>query len=95
MLADDGTFYGMAVELWETATKPLGVSSEYVHYRNYKELLDAALRHEVDVVLTNLTVTHERDARLTISYPWFDAGMRMIVKPGYSSTVLNELVDSG
>ena len=95
MLADNGAFHGMAVELWETASKPLGISSEYIQYHSLKELLDATICHDVDVLLTNLSVTHERAVRLAISYPWFDGGMRLIVNNDYKSTVFKELLDSG
>jgi ABC-type amino acid transport substrate-binding protein len=53
------------------------------------------VRHEVDVLLTNFTVTHERAALLAISYPWFDTGLRVMVNSDHSSTVFHELLDSG
>jgi ABC-type amino acid transport substrate-binding protein len=90
----DGTFQGMAVELWETIGKSLGISSKYVQYRSLKELLEATERKDVDVVLTNLTVSHERAARLAISYPWFDGGIRVMVSKKQKSTVFDELLHS-
>ena len=93
--AADGSFQGMAVELWQTATKDLNIASEYIQYHNFRNLTAAAVRGEIDVILTNFTVTHERTQVLSISYPWFDAGMRVMINNEHKSDVFEELVDSG
>jgi len=90
----DGTFQGLAVELWESISDSLGISSEYVPYQSLRELLEATQRKDVDIILTSLTVTHERAARLAISYPWFDGGIRVMVSKKQKSTVLDELLHS-
>lgn len=95
MRAADGSFRGMAIELWQTTTKHLNIDSEYVQYHNFKNLTEAAARGEIDVILTNFTVTHERAQMLDISYPWFDAGMRVMVNDERKFGVFDELVDSG
>ena len=95
MRAADGSFKGMAVELWQTTTKQLNIASEYIQYRNFRNLTEAAVRGEIDVILTNFTVTHDRAQVLDISYPWFDAGLRVMVDDERKSGVFEELVDSG
>lgn len=94
-IAADGSFQGMAVELWQTATKGLNIVSEYIQYHNFKNLTDAAIRGDVDVIVTNFTVTRERAEVLDISYPWFDAGMRIMVNDEHKFGVFEELMDSG
>ena len=94
-LMNNGVFQGMAVELWETITKPLGVSSEYILYHDFKELIDATERHDIDVLLSSFTVTHERAIKLAISYPWFDAGMRIMVNREHHFTLFERLLESG
>jgi ABC-type amino acid transport substrate-binding protein len=95
MLAENEAFQGMAFALWEAVSKPLGIASRYVEYHSLKELLDATARHEADIILTNLTVTHERAALLAISFPWFDAGQRVLIHREHKPTVFEELRDSG
>ena len=95
MPMDDSTFQGMAIELWQTISKSLGISSRYIQYHSFKELLEATVRGDVDILLTNLTVTHERATQLVVSYPWFDSGIRVMVNKEYRITVFEELLDSG
>ena len=95
MRAADGSFQGMAVDLWKVTTKPLNIDSEYIQYHNFRQLTNAAVRGEIDVILTNFTVTHERAQVLSISYPWFDAGMRVMVNHEHKFGVFEELMDSG
>lgn len=95
MLMDDGSFQGLAIELWETISKSLGISSEYIRYYTFKEMFEATLNQEIDIILTNLTVTYERASLLTMSYPWFDAGIRVMVNKEYENTVFSVLRESG
>jgi len=88
---EDGTFQGLALDLWEAASKPLGISSKYIQYHSLKELIEATIRHDVDILLTNLTVTHERAAHMAISYPWFDGGIRVMVNKKNQLTVFEAL----
>lgn len=90
-----GAFKGMGIELWETVAKELGLSYKYIHYHNFKELIAATVRGDVDVLATNFTVTLERAEVMEISYPWFDSGMRLLVNAENKSSVFDELKDNG
>lgn len=90
-----GAFKGMAIELWETAAKVLGLTYKYVHYHNFKDLITATMHGDVDVLVTNFTVTLERAEMMEISYPWFDSGMRLLVNAENKSSVFDELKDKG
>ena len=95
MTKGDGVFFGMAIELWEAVEKKLGFQTEYVQYRNLNDLLDATRNGEVDVAVTNLTVTHELASEFKISFPWYDAGLRIMTTSDYKGSVLAELENSG
>ncbi|MDO5759217.1 MAG: transporter substrate-binding domain-containing protein [Rhodobacterales bacterium] len=85
MVDDDGTPTGMAVDLWERLTDRLGLQSDYTFYPSYKAIVEATGRGDVDVAVTNLTITQKRAERVNFTQPWFDAGQRIMVAEGQGS----------
>lgn len=78
MKAEDG-YGGMAIDLWEWAAGQLDLESRYVEYPNVGELIAATSAGEIDVAVTNMTVTRDRAERIDLTHPWFDAGQRIMV----------------
>jgi ABC-type amino acid transport substrate-binding protein len=76
---NSGGFSGMAVDLWDIISGALGMRTEYREYRSVDELLGALQSGEIDIVVTNLTVTHARTQNLKFTYPWYDSGLRIMV----------------
>jgi ABC-type amino acid transport substrate-binding protein len=78
---DDGSggFCGMAVDLWNIISGALGRRTEYREYRSVDELLGALQSGDIDIIVTNLTVTHARSQNLKFTYPWYDSGLRIMV----------------
>jgi polar amino acid transport system substrate-binding protein len=72
-------YTGMAIDLWTSLAARLGVRSEYVELDSPGHLVDAAANGDVDIGVTNLTVTRNRARRVDFSYPWFDGGIRIMV----------------
>lgn len=89
----DGQYTGMAVELWEGATRNLDFATEYVVYDTWGGLLEAVMAGEVDVGVGAITVSHTRAEQMHFSFPWYDAGMR-IMKKAKPSSFVSELVKS-
>lgn len=76
----DGEHYsGMAIELWQTAAKPLNLGYSYREYPTFEALVEAIARGEADVAVSNLTITKDRARRIAFSQPWYDAGLRIMV----------------
>jgi ABC-type amino acid transport substrate-binding protein len=94
----DGEFQGMAIDLWQWLASRLGLESEYVEFGNVGELVDAAASGEIDVAVTNITVTRDRAEQIDFTHPWFDAGQRIMVSEnaggGFSDLVAG-LSESG
>lgn len=94
----DGNFHGMAIDLWEWLADQLDLESDYVELGNVGELVNATASGEIDVAVTNLTVTRNRAERLDFTHPWFDAGQRIMVNEdrgaGFSAVVAG-LSESG
>ena len=78
---DEGEDYsGMAIELWESIAKNLDLQFNYSSYPTFKQLVEAAASDQIDVVVTNLTITKNREERVDFTQPWFDAGLRLMVR---------------
>ncbi len=73
---------GMAVDLWRLMAERLGVASDYRYYSSYRDLVAASGRGEIDIAVSNITITRERAELVDFTHPWYDAGMRIMVSDG-------------
>lgn len=91
-------YHGMAIDLWEWLADQLDLESDYVQLNNVGELVNAAASAEIDVAITNMTVTKERAEQIDFTHPWFDAGQRIMVNEDRSAgfwDVVTGLSESG
>jgi polar amino acid transport system substrate-binding protein len=98
VMEETGGYTGMAIELWEAISRPLDLQSEYRPLPTFKALVDAAAANEVDVAVTNLTITRSRALQVDFTQPWFDAGLRIMIDEERRTTfmdVVRGLADSG
>lgn len=79
MPKDGGGYTGMAIDLWEQFADTLGQPYEYLEIGTVRELVDAVAANDLDLVVTNLTVTRTRAQRIDFTQPWFDSGLRILV----------------
>ena len=91
----DGTFGGMAIDLWREIGEALGLETAYVRYPTPEALVQAAEAGDADVILTNLSMTYERSRRVRFTYPWFDSGLRIMVNDDFQASVWGEMERSG
>lgn len=98
VMEKDGGYGGMAIDLWELVAGDLGYNYEYQEYDTVREMIDATAAGEIDVAVSNLTITEARAARIEFTQPWYDSGLRIMVSdhPGTTfSKLLTGLRDSG
>lgn len=76
---EDGSYSGMAIELWETVAQRLGWDYRYVRYSSFHDLVRATRDGEIDAAVTNLTITRDRAEVVSFTQPWYDAGLRIMV----------------
>lgn len=79
MINDDGAPVGLAVDIWEKLADTLELQSDYTWFDSPKELVAATARGDVDVAVTNLSITQKRAESVSFTQPWFDAGERIMV----------------
>ena len=79
VIRDGETYSGMAYELWDAVSADLGVESDYVVLPTVRDLVAATAAGDVDVAVANLTVTKRRAEQIDFTYPWYDAGLRIMI----------------
>jgi len=97
MKGKDG-YEGMAVDLWELVAGRLGLVSNYRVYPSIRELVAATEKAEVDVAVTNLSITRKRAETMEFSQPWYDSGLRIMVDTQGSASfrdLFSALQDAG
>lgn len=95
MRLPDGTYAGMAVDLWDLIARNLRLSVRYVEYPTMEALLSAVQKGEVDLAVSNLSVTYDRARNLSFSYPWYDSGLRIMINEDAPADVWGQLKKSG
>lgn len=90
MKAADGTWTGISIELWRQVAAELGVRYDFQEH-NLEGLLTALEEGTVDAGVGALTVTHDREARMDFSHPFYTTGFGIAVEPlgepGWDATV--------
>ena len=95
VLAEGGRYSGMAVDIWRMLEENLDLSTEYVPFRTVSDVVAAAANGDVDLVLTNLTVTLDRARHVKFTYPWYDAGLRIMIRGDAGGSVWSEIKNNG
>ena len=98
VMEEDGAYTGMAIELWQGMAGNRNVASNYVTFETIRELVDATEAGDIDIAVTNLTITKGRHERINFTQPWFDAGLRIMVNTDRGvgmGAVLAGLTDAG
>ena len=83
MRASDGSWRGIAVDLWERMAELAGLRFEY-RSLGLAELLSALESGGVDVAVAALTITAEREKRFDYTHPFMRSGLAIAteVRPG-------------
>jgi polar amino acid transport system substrate-binding protein len=77
---DDGSWSGIAIELWRMVAADLGFKYELREY-DLKGLLAAVQNREVDIAVSALTITAERETQMDFSHPIYSTGLSIAVLP--------------
>lgn len=77
----DGKPVGLGYDYLSLLTKQLGVQVKVRMYRDWTDVLDAACRGEVDLVM-NITLTADRTRCMVYTRPYADAPLALVGRPG-------------
>lgn len=95
---DGGSYSGLAIDLWNMVAGNIGVQTDFEEFDAPDELINALLRGDIDVAVAPLSITERRAQLIEYTHPWFDSGMRIMVRdsnPGSFSALVDGLADVG
>lgn len=98
IMQDGDTYSGMVVDLFEDLARRGNLVPTYEAFATVRELLAATAAGDVDVAIGNLTITRERMYAVDFTFPWHDAGLRIMVDGDnaiMAGNLLGELSDAG
>lgn len=95
MKNEAGFYTGMAIDIWEQIENELNIKTKYTEFDTWNGLMQAITDGEIDIAVSNISVTYGRAEMLKFSFPWYDSGLRIMVKTEGSRSVWNELKRSG
>lgn len=98
VIRDGETFSGMAIDIWQDAADEMGVDYAYTRFPNVRALIDATAAGEVDIAVSNISITKARASRVEFTQPWFDSGLRIMVNEDRGvglRAVIEGLADAG
>lgn len=90
-----GYYTGMAIEVWRLIEDQLNLRSTYIEFDTWHEMMDALANHEIEIGVSNISVTYERAQRLKFSFPWYDSGLRIMVKTQGNGNIWDVLKRNG
>ena len=75
----EGPLMGYEVELAEMLSEAMGVKPRFVR-RPFSELLPALEKGEIDVIMSGMTITPERNVRIAFAGPYIVSGKSILAK---------------
>jgi polar amino acid transport system substrate-binding protein len=79
MMSSGGELLGLDVALGRVLAQSMGVRAEFVQMP-FANLIDALESHEVDLVMSGMTITPERTARVAFVGPYFTSGKSLLTR---------------
>ena len=79
MADKDGEIIGLEVDLMNALAQSMGLTTRFV-VKPFADLIPAIERDEVDLVISGMTITPERNARVAFVGPYFISGKSVLTK---------------
>ena len=93
-----GEYSGYAWELYSAAERRLEMKSVPQEFATFAELLDAVIAGKIDVAVTDMFITSDRERRMEFTHPIADGGLRVMVSTERGSrlaAIWNDLINDG
>ncbi|MBP0000958.1 MAG: glycine betaine/L-proline ABC transporter substrate-binding protein ProX [Cyanobacteria bacterium SID2] len=75
----DRQYEGFSIELWESIAARLDLTYRLEGVGTLAKLLDDIERGQVDIAVSGISITAERERRFDFSYPFFQSGLQVMV----------------
>jgi ABC-type amino acid transport substrate-binding protein len=83
----EGTWRGLSIDLWERLASDLQLQFDYVEL-TLPEMLESVETARVDVAVSALTITPDRERALDFTYPYYSAGLGIAIEASSESVIL-------
>jgi ABC-type amino acid transport substrate-binding protein len=90
---DGAAYRGFSIDLWNEIARRNGWHTQYVWHDSLPSLLSDVQTGKVDVGISGITITKEREEALDFTYPMFSAGLEVLTTPTASPGWTNELAE--
>ena len=87
----NGQYAGFSIDLWEAMSVRLGVDSEFIPMDSAQALIDAVDNGDVDLGITSISITAERERVVDFSFPMFESGLQILTRVDRQDTFINTL----
>ena len=88
---ENGNLVGFDIDMGNEIARRMGVKAVWEKF-DFNGLIPALQSKRVDVLVTAMTKTPEREQRMRFSMSYFDSGIAAAVRPGLSVTKAEDLV---
>jgi polar amino acid transport system substrate-binding protein len=94
VIEENGELAGFSIELWKNIAQELDIKSEFKKTGNIAELLNEVKSKQVDVGISAISVTAQREQDFDFSQPIFDSGLQILVRSQGHQSSIGRLIDS-
>jgi ABC-type amino acid transport substrate-binding protein len=88
MKAEDGSWYGISIELWRTIASDLELEYEFEE-RDLEALLNGLEDGSLDLVVSALTINSEREQKFDFSHPFCSGGLTIASSAAPGASFIN------
>ena len=94
VIEENGELAGFSIELWKNIAQELDIKSEFRKTGSVTELLNEVKSKQVDVGISAISVTAQRERDFDFSQPIFDSGLQILVRSQGHQSSIARLIDS-
>jgi polar amino acid transport system substrate-binding protein len=76
----DGEPSGYSIDLWNSVAEQLGYTTTFQVHETVREVIDAVASGSADAGIAAISITAEREELVDFTHPYFDAGLRIMVR---------------
>lgn len=76
---EDKALTGFSIELWRAIAREMDRKSEFVEVKTLPELLDSVKFRKVDMAISAISITAQRERQFDFSQPMFDSGLQILI----------------
>jgi len=90
VLPETNPLSGFSIDLWNEVARRMQVQFDWKIVA-YGDLISTVERGEVDVAISAITMTPERERTVDFSFPYFDSGLRIMVRADEKGRLIDML----